>query len=175
MDTSTGVGTSVGALGITGANALASDRNGNLYGAGITLLEAGVFFRVDTLSGLGTVIGYYGSGYQPWGDIAFAPDGRLFGTALSSSGTGVLVTIDGTTGIATPVSGTSIGVDKVWGLAFVGTDLLGVTATATNEPGQLVSIGLSTGVATTLRPLAFSAFGAGSAPKRAAPQAARRR
>ncbi len=168
IDPATATATSVGALGVGGANALAIDANGVLYGAGNTpgiLGTPGLFFRVDTVTGAATVIGSFGSGWSSSGDLAFGPGGQLYATSSTSSGD-ALVTVDTTTGTATPVNASaSIGFTNVWGLKLVGLELFGLTSSQANSSsGALIAIDLSTGIGNWVRNLSFNATGASAPP-----------
>jgi hypothetical protein len=140
------------------ANALAFDPDGRLFIAG----QSGFVGVIDIQQRTLTVLGSFGSGFGSWGDLAFAPDGTLYAAVITSGGDGALVRVNRTTGLASRVSSTPIGYGNVWGLQFVGSTLYGLTADPLTGRGSLITINLSTGVGTLVRPLAFSAFGAGA-------------
>ena len=157
IDTGTAIAEELGSLGLYGANALAFDHDGRLYGA----TQSGSFLEINTTTGHADVIGYYSSGLESWGDLAFGPDGTLYGAVRTAAGTGLLVTVDRTSGQTTPVDpANSLGFDNVWGLVFVGNKLYGLTSTYGTGIGQLIEIDTNTGVGTRVRDLTFDAFGA---------------
>lgn len=105
-------------IGFRRVVALVSDANGVLYGG----TQFGEFIRIDSRTGVGTLIGHYGGGLVASGDLAFAPDGTLFGTAKDARRSELLVRIDITTGKATIVG--PIGFEDVFGIAFGPDDVL---------------------------------------------------
>ena len=92
----------VGPLGRSGFNALAFDRQGNLFAAS----AAGDWARVNIQTGAAQILGSYGSGFVASGDIVFVPSfasfgGTPYGTARTFSNVNdQLVKIDATSGQA---------------------------------------------------------------------------
>jgi hypothetical protein len=158
IDSKTGVATQRGnGLGIFNVNALASDKNGNLYGA----TESGDLVTIDANAGVATVIGPYGSGYLSWGDLAFSPSGILYASVRDSAGKGVLVTVDPNTGKASRINpNIEIGFMDVWGLSFVEDKLYGLGNTSTTGQAVLIELDKNTGAGQLVRPISFKAFGA---------------
>jgi hypothetical protein len=155
IDPLTALATTVGALGVPSAVALAFDSAGGLFGA-----AGSSFFRVDTTTGRATVIGNFGGGVTSQGDVVFLPGGRLLGAAFNSSGESVLIAINGATGQATQVG--AIGFNLVWGLAYVAPTLFGMTSDRSAATGSLIIIDTGTGAGTLVRALGFDAFGGGA-------------
>lgn len=86
------------------------DAAGILYGytADRSTLEAGALYRIDTTTGMATLIGSGGVDSGGWiVDISYNPvDGKLYGVQLRGSAQNratVLYTIDATTGVATKI------------------------------------------------------------------------
>lgn len=139
-------------LGVADVNALAFDASGHLYSA----TDTGDLASVDKSSGLATVIGSYGYGYESSGDLAFAPTGALFATVKEpGQSTDILVRVDLSTGKTTEIGDT--GYRDVFGLFFVGDQLYGVSA-----ENLLITIDTRTGYGSLVRQLSFSAWGAQS-------------
>ncbi len=111
INTSTGVATSVGALGFGGVEGLAFDPNTNtLYGSDI---GTGELLTIDTSTGVGTSVGALGFGSV--GGLAFDPNtNTLYGSDFFAD---ELVTINTSTGAATSVG--PLGFSSVQGLAVV--------------------------------------------------------
>lgn len=149
---------------VSDVNALAFDANGGLFAATL----GGSLVKIDLQQKQDNVIGPLGSQYQSWGDLVFGPDGTLYAMVLTTGGKGILVSVDPSTGSATPISGSDVGFDNVWGLAFVGNTLYGLTADPSSGQGALITIDTTTGIGTFVRPLQFSAFGAGASAARGA-------
>jgi len=138
-------------------NALASDKNGNLYAAAFS---TGQFLSIDKNTGNVTLIGQFGSGYGSSGDLAFSPDGTLYATVRSSIANDILVTINPNNGQSSRInSSIDTGTKYIFGLSFVGNDLYGLTAEDDGK-GALWLFDLTTGKANFVRELNFQAFGA---------------
>jgi len=120
-----------------GANGLAVAEDGTIYASG-----GGQLARIDPVSGLGTVVGAFGSGLVSSGDLAFDANGNLYGALDSQSGS-VLAKISPTTGVAVSIG--PIGVPNVWGLAIHCCMFFGCTAA-----GELISINAATGHGTVI-------------------------
>lgn len=140
LDPATGASTHIGALGVTGANALTVQHaSGTLYGASTT----GAVFTIDPSSGAATTIGSMGSGLASAGDLAFL-NNHLYATVTGpGSSTTLLATIDPATGVATVLGPT--GFQNVFGLVASRGHLWGATL-----GGALVSISKRTGAAQTV-------------------------
>jgi hypothetical protein len=158
LDVGNAAASSVGKLAVPGAVALEFDQGGRLLGAG----TGGNFFVVDTATGHATILGAFGRGLIPQGDLALARDGRLYATAYTPSGLSVLVTVDPTSGTAVEVqAGVEIGYENVWGLKFVGETLFGLTSDLASGEGSLIRIDHVAGTGVLVRGLSFSAGGGG--------------
>lgn len=148
-------------LGVNNVNALTFSPSGTLFGA----TDTGLFVTIDPSTGQATPIGFYGSGLDSSGDLAFGPDGKLYAAATDWSTRdpkNVLVTVNTATGQATRVSQKgAIGFEHVFGLFFDGTKLFGLTAQSERcKAGNLIAIDSATGKGKFVRCLAFNAFGA---------------
>lgn len=132
IDKSTANRTSVGVLG-TSANSLVFDTSGTLYAANTSL------YKVNTATGIASLVGNGGHPYASSGDLAFV-DGNIF---LSSGGGDKLVKINTGNGAGTLIG--NIGFSSVFGLASPnGTDLYGMSGT------QVLSINPATGAGTSI-------------------------
>lgn len=152
----------VGALGVSGVNALEFYGDGTLYAANLTqtpFVATGWLYRVDLETGAATEVGRLASNLGSSGDLALAPDGTLFGAVRNLFGRNYLARIDVATGQATRVaSRNEIGFGNVFGLRFVGDTLFGLTA-GDNGNGILLTIDTETGRGSLVRSLGFKAFG----------------
>jgi hypothetical protein len=113
----------IGSLGITAANALATQPGTDaLYGTD----QHGEFFRVNPRTGRAAVIGRYGHGLGSSGDLVFA-NHRLYATVTRPhSAESILATVNVRTGAARIVGRT--GYHRVWGLVAAGRQLYGATS-----------------------------------------------
>jgi len=151
-----GTGTLIGNIGIFGVNALEGD--GNTLFAGTT---SGEFLTINPITGLGTGLGFFGSGAASSGDFVF--DGNLESIFASlivpGSTTDELALIDPENGLTSFIGET--GYSQVYGLAFFRNQLLGLTSN-----GELIIIDTSTGRGTLVNNTqAFSAGGAAAVRK----------
>lgn len=138
INPATGVVSQIGVFGSKGANALVADHLGRLFAAS----DSGEFFEIDPATARARTIGYYGSGRDSSGDLAFAPDGRLFAT-LRSSPSDLLATININTGLATVIG--PIGYMQVHGLAFAADGRLFASVNGGSVNAALVIVNPSTG------------------------------
>lgn len=151
-----GTGTLVGNIGVSGVNALEGDSD-SLY-AGTT---SGEFLTINPVTGLGTGLGFFGSGAVSSGDFVF--DGNqesIFASLIvPGSATDELAIIDPENGLTSFIGET--GYSQVYGLAFFRNQLLGLTSN-----GELIIIDTSTGIGTLVNNTqAFSAGGAAAVRK----------
>ncbi len=110
INTSTGVGTAVGSMGIAGIMGLAFDRNTNtLYGSNSIF---GQLHTINTSTGVATPVGPLG--FDVVRGLAFDPNtNTLYGSDVVAA---QLLTINTSTGAASPVG--PLGFSNVTGLAF---------------------------------------------------------
>ena len=115
ISTSTGAGTSVGALGLDSVRGLATDPNTNtLYGSNLNFnTNAHELVTINTSTGAATPVGPLGLGAVN-GLALDLNTNTLYGV---DSETDQLLTINTSTGAGTPVG--ALGFDIVLGLAFV--------------------------------------------------------
>jgi hypothetical protein len=125
----------VGSLGLSSANALATQPRTNiLYGAD----QHGDFFKINARTGHATVIGTFGHHLSSSGDLAFA-NGRLYATVVKPNSTeSILATVNVRTGAARTIGRT--GYQRVWGLVAGTQSLYGATYS-----GDFLSISARTG------------------------------
>lgn len=134
-------------------NALAASAHGQLYAA----TRDGELLTIDTATGLGTTVGFYGNDLGSSGDLVFLPDGVLLGSARQlntlEEKSDLLVRIDQHSGQAEVIG--NIGFKQVFGLA-VGPqgELLGV-ADGNGQP-KLIKINKSNGKGKLIAPIADS-------------------
>lgn len=139
----TGSTTVIGSLGVSGANALAADANGRLFGAS----EQGTFFEIDRGTGRARVIGSYGNGLRSAGDLAFSATGTLYGVADGASADR-LIRVDPANGGAVVIG--SIGFPSVYGLAFGPDGRLWGSAFGDSNTALLIAIDLTTGAGSAI-------------------------
>jgi len=165
-DAMTGQVSSVGAIGVCGADniALSFTPDGSLYVGD----HQGAFCKIDLAVNppAVTTIGSIGGGMALSGDIVTVADGTMYGTAYklsdsSSSGTQInnlLVKINPATGTAQVVGST--GFPKLFGVAYA----LGQVFAFTHDgSGQVVTIDPKTGKGTTYNTFTDPATGMGIA------------
>ena len=135
--------TSIGNIGVE-LNALGVDGTGQIWGAGSNNL-----YRINSLTGLGTLIG--NTGVTASGDLIFSETGDLF---LSTTGnpSDQLVKLNTTNGQSTPIG--SMGRTSVLGMYRVGS-----TTYAATESGELLTVNLMTGATTFVRNLPATVYG----------------
>ena len=143
LDPLTGRSVLVGALGVSGANALDSDRTGRLFGA----TQSGSFFELDRNTGRARVIGSFGGGLGSSGDLLFMPDGTLYGTVPVGT-IDRLVRVDPATGRATIIG--SIGFRDVFGLAVSPDGRVFGSANGASTVARLIVIDTATGAGTSV-------------------------
>ncbi len=151
IDTNTGVGSTVGPLGISNVSGLAFDRNSNtLYGVA-TFLDQ--LLSINTITGDATVIGHLGGGHNAH-ELAFDSNtNTLYGVGSTNS---QLLKINTSTGAATVIG--SFGIGFVGGLAF---DANSNTLYGSDPVGtdQLLTIDTNTGAATTVGSFGYGFVG----------------
>jgi hypothetical protein len=123
LNTRTGASTYIGALGVSSANALATQpKTRTLYGAD----QYGDFFKVNPRTGQIRIIGTFGHGLGSLGDLTFSGT-RLYAMVYRSGSTrGLLATVNVRTGAAKVVGRT--GFANVYGLVTGQGALYGATA-----------------------------------------------
>ncbi len=122
LNTRTGAAHQIGPLGLSSANALATQpRTNTLYGAD----RQGDLFRVNARTGRSAIIGRFGRGLGSAGDLTFAR-GRLYATVDRPGSTwSLLATVNIRTGTATVIGPT--GYQDVYGLATSKGTIYGAT------------------------------------------------
>ena len=135
LNAATGARRRVGALGLSGANALATQPGTNtLYGAS----HQGDLFTISTRTGRASVIGAFGHRLGSAGDLTFV-HGRLYATvSRPGSARSFLATVNVRTGAARVIGNT--GYNKVWGLVTGSGTLYGATVS-----GNFLAISAATG------------------------------
>jgi hypothetical protein len=159
VDLANGQSTRIGAVGFNDVEGLALSSGGTLYGvADATMMIGGqasattdFLIRIDTATGVGTLVGPLGLQDQgPGGNLdyglAFTCDGRLW---LSSDTTGELWEVNRSSGATRRVGATGAALS---GLAGRGNQLFGLGVDG--GVGALYSIDPETAVATSVGPLA---------------------
>jgi hypothetical protein len=135
LNATTGASHLIGPLGVTDANALATQPGTNtVFAAGLS----GRLFKVNVKTGHATLVGAFGHGYYSSGDLTFAR-GHLYGTVMrSGSAPSLLVRINTRTGAAKLIGNT--GYRDVYGLVTGAGDLYGAT-----YGGSFLAISAKTG------------------------------
>lgn len=151
LDTATARLTAVGSATLRSMNALASDANGNLWGAS----TEGSLYRINRNDGSASPILELGSGWVSSGDLGFDASGQLWLTARrSGDSTDTLVTVNATT---RAVSARLTGLPpSLFGLSFFDASLFAASA-STNT---LYRLDLGTGTIAQVRRFTFSPVGA---------------
>lgn len=155
INKTTAVATPIGVNTLSYCNSLTFDSHGALFGASY---HTNSLYSIDKVSGVATLIGPFGSGFMPSGDIAFDGSGTLWGSVQGiGDSKDTLVTISTTTGTA---SAKFTGMPfNIYGLTFV----KGTLYAACNFDNGLYSIDTTTGNATLIRKFTFGPYGAGIA------------
>jgi hypothetical protein len=122
LNARTGARHTIGKLGVSGANALATRPATNtLYGAD----RNGILFRVNPRTGRATIVGRFGGHLLSAGDLTFA-DGHLYATVEHRGSTrSLLASVNARTGAATVIGST--GYRNVYGLVTRNGALYGAT------------------------------------------------
>lgn len=154
IDPTTGNTTDIGYTGYGNINSLAVAPDGTLYAA----TGDGILLKINGASGIGYLVGYFGSGMTSNGDLAFRDDGVLFAAVNNPGYSNTwLATVDPISGTANPIG--DIGFQNVLGLSFKDGVLYGVTA-----QGELLRISTSTGSGTLLGISSPSYWGLATSP-----------
>jgi len=149
IDPTTGNATVIGPTGYDNVNGLAIASDGTAYGGD----GSGALIRINKTTGAGSLVGYFGGGLTPAGDLAFREDGVLFATVNRSGDSNTwLAVANQATGAATLVG--DMGFRNVWGLAFKDGVLYGVSA-----QGEVLRIDTSTGRGTLTYTAGISFWG----------------
>jgi len=102
---------------------------------------AGALYKIDTTTGVSTLIGDYGGNYESSGDIVSVEGFGTAATVKNGSTNDYLVHVDPTTGAATNIGST--GIPDIWGIGFWKNKVYGFVAT-----NQFVTIDIHTGEST---------------------------
>jgi hypothetical protein len=122
LNARTGARHTIGKLGVSGANALATrPATDTLYGAD----RNGILFRVNPRTGRAAIVGRFGGHLLSAGDLTFA-DGHLYATVEHRGSTrSLLASVNARTGAATVIGST--GYRNVYGLVTRNGALYGAT------------------------------------------------
>jgi CSLREA domain-containing protein len=157
IDSSTGTGTSVGAIGYAVTGLAFDPTSDQLYG--VTSRNSGTdpssLITIDRSTGAGTLVGSLGGCCNVVADIAFDSSGQLYGWG---EGPDDLVRIDRGTGLATVVGDSKLG-SFGDAMSFDKNGKLYVAPRGTG--GKLYTASTSTGKVTSVITLAAGPFGSG--------------
>jgi hypothetical protein len=146
LNTSTGVGTLIGASGVPGPSSLVSSPDGTFYTVGSDLR----LYTINPATGVGTIgpaLSGLGATFFLNG-LAFSAGGVLYADALVGSSNTSLFTINKTTGVATLVG--QISPDSITDIAFSPSGTLYAWDAATTN-GGLMTVDIATGAGTLVK------------------------